>query len=443
MSIYGADLQEAKKPFSTEQINHFLRFCIQYADFTQEGLLRKDGPDTLIQHWHDNVLPLLAQKDVTMEYLAEKFLKVEADVASADLISSASSSRSAASSGKNDNTIHRTLLQVFKQLTSRHTLFLENESGQILQRHFLRQLQNYFWPMLLYMDEKFSDTECVREKKDEYYNINAIELFKESIAFLLCTGHIDLAETFHNILYIGYLCHCGNKIANTPFVVGKLIAPSLLFKSFDIAGKILPDENFWGKKEVTVCAEMISAAITSTWFQVPFSEQKFAYRSDMTLESLTESGISLERVAHSRAKRRCSDAQEQVVRVENPLYARNSSAHGSLISKMRALDLDKVTVSAELKLKGTHSPTPSVSSSASDSEPEYTGVGIGCASDSKSLYVPVLPLELLGEMPLPSPILRLRNVQGEGKGSDSDIDSKSDEIYKDKKEKKVRFWRKK
>lgn len=241
MSIPGVGQE---KEFSTLQISNFLKLCIEFTVFEQEGLLRFQGDSLSIADWYKNLFPLLEINDlIADEWLKSAFLDIDVSI-----------------------------MQIFKQVTCSNQHFLQDDCGKILKAHYQKVFANYFWPNFLYDDIEFGDTEFKFDKFSENFHSNATQLFMNSIGFLLGSGRDDLAEIMHNTLYIGYRCYSSNRDKNKPFVIGKLLAHSLLLDPFKLNGALVSrSEDKSIKKEATLVAEMIGIAIASDWFQKPFS----------------------------------------------------------------------------------------------------------------------------------------------------------------------------
>ncbi len=241
MSVSGVGQE---KEFSTLQISNFLKLCIEFTAFEQEGLLRFQGDSLSIADWYKNLFPLLKMDNlIADEWLKSAFLDIDVSI-----------------------------MQIFKQVTCSNQHFLQDSCGEILKAHYQKIFADYFWPNFLYHEIEFGDTEFKFDKFSESFHSNATQLFMNSIGFLLDSGRDDLAEIMHNTLYIGYRCYNGNRDKNKPFVIGKLLAHSLLLDPFKLNGALVSEfEDKSIKKEATLVAEMIGIAIVSDWFQKPFS----------------------------------------------------------------------------------------------------------------------------------------------------------------------------
>ncbi len=299
MSIHGAGKQEA---LSTRQINNFLKLCIKCVDFSHSGLLREDGPALIIERIYKKLMPDLNVEDICIDALEKKFIKFikkEALLSTSPLLT-------------------RAFLQVCKQITTNNPHFRENRYGEILSECILEGLRDYFWPALDYQEVPFDDdvpTTFEFEKFDSDYNMNARRFWINNIAFLLASEQEGLAEIIHNTMHLAYLCHGANPGTHTPYIMGKLMAPSLLLRPFGLFAKVLPDEIHGVKKEVMLVGELVSISINDPYFKLPFSNKKSLY------EAQQKKGEEAFILSNGKwPKENQTEIQEQRVGSFNPLY---------------------------------------------------------------------------------------------------------------------------
>jgi len=274
-----------QKKFSKRQINNFIKLCLSKVDFNRPGLAREAGLKDVKAYLKNIVLPELKELNFSIEDFANIPEKGETKELHLALEGLEQVGVTKGESHKQPNGYHVGFIDFFKELTRESLGFGKSKSGQSLQKTALRQIA-YFKGSFQYKKPeagKYLEQDIVDRKA---FNEKALLFFIDSIKYLLSKDEIDLAETLHNSLHIGYLVANqfveldGQKstmeLSEVSKKIGLMITDSVFFTPFALKGKIVPQDK---KHEIFLAAELISVCLRSEFFAVAFSQDLEYYKS--------------------------------------------------------------------------------------------------------------------------------------------------------------------
>ncbi len=346
MSIHGAGKQEVLSPL---QVSNYMKLCIYYVDFSVPFILRSEWSDEIAKHISVEILPTLRDRDFSIE----DFQTIDDNGDTKALYEALD-----CMPDKETSAYHLTLAEHLKKVMRENKHFIECDVGESLRCNFLNNIQEYFWPNLDYTKFQYGDVRLPQKKIAIDFDERALQLFIESIAFLLKNGQPGLAEILHNSLYFGYLAVLHASETNTPEVVGRMLAPCVLTLPFGLFGKMVPGDP---SAEATLVEELIAICLRSEIFQQPFCSVEKFYRYNVDTEELDVAFVNQpvkktslrERFLGKKKrptgkKKSLSDVVESdsdviesdrdICIVDNPLYGCPNAA--ALLEKMAKLTID-------------------------------------------------------------------------------------------------------